>query len=128
MLLAPRSIVHRALFIGIPSGSLRGGPEAGGGRRQSREDRSRNAFWVNFLRSFYFAMLLARVASVSVRLQSKEQGTRFLQGNACYARYAAPLLNRVRWRDIFAYKHGHVNHHQNTPSSSDDEEEPTATG
>ena len=76
MLLAPRSIVHRALFIGIPSGSLCGGPEAGGGRRQSREDRSRNAFWVNFLRSFYFAMLLARVASVSVRLQSKEQGTR----------------------------------------------------
>ena len=64
-----RGIVHRALFIGIPSGSLHRGDSRG---RTGDATPSR----LIFLRSLYFALLLARVASVSVRLQSEEQGTR----------------------------------------------------
>ena len=58
-----------AIFVGIPSGSLCGGDSRG-------RTGAATPSGLFFLRSFYFAMLLARVASVSVRLRSKEQGTR----------------------------------------------------
>ena len=194
-----RGIVHRALFIGIPSGSL-----CGGHSRGRTGDATPSG--LIFLRSLYFALLLARVASASVRLRSKEQGTRvFPTGTLATHAMPFPSVNRVRWRvgcvasvsvrfrskerggtrvkdrakngvskralsvfgscfisrrpksripfldlsllrnqtetlvtqakwrDIFVSKHPHVNHHQNAPServpsSSDDKEEPTATG
>ena len=80
-----------------------------------------------FFRSLYFALLLARVASVSVWLRSKEQGTR-VSPTGTLATHAMLLCRSPRWRDIFVSKHPHVNHHQNAPSSSDDKEEATATG
>ena len=74
----------------------------------------------------YFALLLARVASVSVLLRSKEQGTR-VSPTGTLATHAMPLaLWIVSGGVTFVCKHTHVNHHQNAPSSSDDKEEPTA--
>ena len=87
-----RGIVHRALFIGIPSGSL-----CGGHSRGRTGDATPSG--LIFLRSLYFALLLARVASASVRLRSKEQGTRvFPTGTLATHAMPFPSVNRVRWR------------------------------
>ena len=63
-------------LLGYPAGvSAEGRRPSEGGDSRGRTGAATPSGLI-FLRSFYFAMLLARVASVSVRLQSKEQGTR----------------------------------------------------
>ena len=108
-----RGIVHRALFVFLLLLFLLGYPPGGDAAPSG-------------LIYLYFALLLARVASVSVLLRSKEQGTR-VSPTGTLATHAMPLaLWIVSGGVTFVCKHTHVNHHQNAPSSSDDKEEPTA--